>query len=173
MRKHHNGLMSINRRRFAAGAAAAGIVAGVSPFSVARAQGAPLKVGVLLPVSGVQAVLGQDCRRGAEIAGKIIEKLGLPPLEIMSGDTESNVDVARARAERLIGEGAQLLVGAFDSGATTAIAQVAEQRGVPLVINIAAAPQITEQGYKFVFRNFPTAIMILRDGFSNQKEIVE
>jgi branched-chain amino acid transport system substrate-binding protein len=38
------------------------------------------------------------------------------------------------------------------------------------VINIAAAPDITEQGYKFVFRNFPTAAMILGDAFANQKE---
>ena len=80
----------------------------------------------------------------------------------MNADTESNVDVARSRAEKLIGDGAQLLVGAFDSGQSTAIAQVAEQKGIPFVINIAAAPPITEQGYKFVFRNFPTAAMILR-----------
>jgi branched-chain amino acid transport system substrate-binding protein len=42
---------------------------------------------------------------------------------------------------------------------------------VPLVINIAASPAITEQGYKFVFRNFPTAPMILNGAFANQKEI--
>jgi branched-chain amino acid transport system substrate-binding protein len=89
----------------------------------------------------------------------------------MSGDSESNVDAARARAEKLINDGAQLLVGAFDSGQTTAVAQVAEQKGVPLVINVAAAPAITEQGYKFVFRNFPTAQMILRDAFVDQKEV--
>src|SRR5574339_205084 len=106
----------------------------------------------------------------AALAG-VLKELGLPALEVMNGDTESNVDVARSRAERLISEGAQLLVGAFDSGQTTAIAQVAEQRGIPLVINIAAAPPITEQGYKFVFRNFPTAPMILGDAFNNQKEI--
>ena len=76
-----------------------------------------------------------------------------------------------ARAEKLINDGAQLLVGAFDSGHTTAIAQVAEQKGIPLVINIAASPAITEQGYKFVFRNFPTAPMILNDAFANQKEV--
>ena len=87
----------------------------------------------------------------------ILKELGLPPLQIMNADTETNVDVARSRAEKLIGEGAQLLVGAFDSGQSTAIAQVAEQKGIPFVINIAAAPPITEQGYKFVFRNFPTA----------------
>jgi branched-chain amino acid transport system substrate-binding protein len=172
-RERHSTQASVTRRTFAAGLGAAGMVVGAGPFGTARAQSAPLKVGVLLPRSGFQAGIGQDCHRGVEIAGDILKGLGLPPLEIMSGDTESNPDVARARAERLIGEGAQLLVGAFDSGQTTAIAQVAEQRGIPLVINIAAAPPITEQGYKFVFRNFPTAPMILSDAFVNQKEVFQ
>jgi branched-chain amino acid transport system substrate-binding protein len=144
-------------------------------FAIARAQGAsaPLKVGVLLPRSGVQAGIGQDCQRGVDIAPGILKDLGLPELAIMNADTETNVEVARARAERLIGEGAQLIVGAFDSGQSTAIAQVAEQKGIPFVVNIAAAPQITEQGYRFVFRNFPTAPMILTDAFNNQKEVFQ
>jgi branched-chain amino acid transport system substrate-binding protein len=161
----------LSRRAFTAGAAAAGFVAGTAPFSIVLAQAKSLKVGVLLPRSGVQAGIGQDCHRGVEVTGGILKSLGLPNLEIMNGDTESNVDVARSRAERLISEGAQLLVGAFDSGQSTAIAQVAEQRGIPFVINIAAAPPITEQGYKFVFRNFPTAPMILGDAFANQLEV--
>jgi branched-chain amino acid transport system substrate-binding protein len=161
----------VSRRTFTAGLGAAGALAGIGPFAIARAQAALLKVGVLLPRSGIQAGIGQDCHRGVEIAGGILKELGLQTIEIMNGDTESNPDVARARAERLINEGAQLLVGAFDSGQSTAIAQVAEQKGIPFVINIAAAPPITEQGYRFVFRNFPTAPMILTDAFTNQKEI--
>jgi branched-chain amino acid transport system substrate-binding protein len=175
-RKTARARTGLSRRTFTAGLGglgAAGMLAGTSPFSIGRAQGAPLKVGVLLPRSGVQAGIGQDCQRGVEIAAGLLKDLKLPELAIMNGDTESNVEVSRARAERLISEGAQLLVGAFDSGQTTAIAQVAEQKGIPLVINIAAAPPITEQGYKFVFRNFPTAPMILGDAFSNQKEIFE
>jgi branched-chain amino acid transport system substrate-binding protein len=160
----------MNRRDFNKAAAAAGAATAFSPLNV-RAQAQRLKVGVLLPRSGVQAGIGQDCHRGVEVTAGILRELGLPGLDIMNGDTESNVDVARSRAERLISEGAQLLVGAFDSGQTTAIAQVAEQRGIPLVINIAAAPPITEQGYKFVFRNFPTAPMILGDAFANQLEV--
>jgi len=163
----------VTRRTFATGAGAAGLLAASAPFSVGRAQGAPLKVGVLLPRSGQQAGIGQDCQRGVDIAAGILKDLGLPELSIMNADTETNVEVARSRAERLIGEGAQLLIGAFDSGQSTAIAQVAEQKGIPYVINIAAAPPITEQGYKFVFRNFPTAPMILGDAFANQKEIFE
>jgi branched-chain amino acid transport system substrate-binding protein len=161
----------ITRRTFNAGLAASAPL--IAAPAIGRTQGAPLKVGVLLPRSGFQASIGQDCQRGADIAGPILKSLGLPDLQLMNADTETNVDVARARAEKLISDGAQLLVGAFDSGQTTAIAQVAEQKGIPLVINIAAAPPITEQGYKFVFRNFPTAPMILADAFANQKEVFE
>jgi branched-chain amino acid transport system substrate-binding protein len=163
----------MTRRRFAARAGAAALLAGTAPATITRAQGAALKVGVLLPRSGAQAGIGQDCQRGVEIAPAIFKELGLPELTIMNADTETNVEVARARAEKLISDGAQLLVGAFDSGQSSAIAQVAEQKGIPFVINIAAAPPITEQGYKFVFRNFPTAPMILADAFANQKEIFE
>ena len=163
----------VTRRTFTAGAAATGMLAGSAPFQILRAQGGALKVGVLLPRSGVQAGIGQDCQRGVEIAPGLLKDLGLPSLQIMNGDTESNPQIARAQAEKLIGEGAQLLIGAFDSGQTTTIAQVAEQKGIPFVINIAAAPPITEQGYKFVFRNFPTAPMILGDAFNNQKEVFQ
>jgi branched-chain amino acid transport system substrate-binding protein len=163
--------LKLTRRTFASGLAATGFVAGTAPFNIVRAQAATLKVGVLLPRSGAQAGIGQDCQRGVEITPALLKDLGLPNLTIMNADTETNVEVARARAEKLIADGAQLLVGAFDSGQSTAIAQVAEQKGIPYVINIAAAPPITEQGYKFVFRNFPTAPMILGDAFANQKEI--
>jgi branched-chain amino acid transport system substrate-binding protein len=159
----------LNRRHLLAGAAATAATLAAPP--VLRAQSAALKVGVLLPRSGFEAGIGQDCQRGVEVAPAILKSLGLPDLTIMDGDTESNVDTARARAEKLISDGAQLLIGAFDSGQTTAIAQVAEQKGIPLVINIAAAPDITEQGYKFVFRNFPTAPMILGSAFANQLEL--
>ena len=79
--------------------------------------------------------------------------------------------MARTQAEKAIDAGAQMLVGAFDSGQTIAIAQVAEQRGMPFVVNIAAAPQITEQGYKFVVRNFPTAPMLITGALALHKEI--
>src|SRR5436190_4031411 len=161
-------MKNLTRRHLLAGSAAM-----LAAPAIARAQGGALKIGVLLPRSGYQASIGQDCFRGVELAGPILKDLGLPDLQIMNADTETNVDVARSRAEKLIADGAQLLIGAFDSGQSSAIAQVAEQKSIPYVINIAAAPPITEQGYKFVFRNFPTAPMILNDAFANQKEIFD
>ena len=50
-------------------------------------------------------------------------------------------------------------------------AQVAEQRGIPLVINLGAATQITEQGYKWVFRNFPTSVDLITNGLTLAKAI--
>ena len=156
----------MNRRNFNKAAAAVGVAAAFSPFGIVRAQAQKLKVGVLLPRSGFQGLIGQSCQKGADLAPGVIKQLLGVDVELMNADTETNVDTARTRAERLIQEGANVLVGPFDSGAAAAIAQVAEQRGVPFVINIAAAPQITEQGYKYVFRNFPTAIDLTVNGLA-------
>ncbi|MBI3452853.1 MAG: ABC transporter substrate-binding protein [Rhodospirillales bacterium] len=162
----------LTRRNFGRGAAAVGgLLAAGLPLG-ARAQGLPpLKVGVLLPRSGYLAQIGQANQRGADVAIPILRELGYPAIEMVAGDTESSPDVARAAAERLIDSGVHVVVGAFDSGQTSAIAQVCEQRGVPLVINLAAAPQITEQGYKFVFRNFPRSPRIVGDAFALQKQL--
>jgi len=164
----------ISRRQFATGVAAgASLLAAPGIMRSAYAQGsAPLKVGVLLPKSGVQAGLGQACQRGADIAEAVLNDLNYGvKIELMNADTESNVDIARTQAEKLINNGANVLTGAFDSGQSAAIAQVAEQRGIPYIINIAAAPQITEQGYKYVFRNFPTAPMLITDALALQKDL--
>jgi len=163
--------IATNRRCLLAGAAAT--AATIAAPAIVRAAGGPLKVGVILPRSGFEAGIGQDCQRGVDITAPILKSLGLPELTIMNGDTESNVNTAREHAEKLVSDGAQLLIGAFDSGQTTAVAQVAEQKGIPLVINVGSDPQITEQGYKFVVRNFPTVPMLLKDEYAEQLEVFQ
>jgi branched-chain amino acid transport system substrate-binding protein len=162
--------MKLNRRQFNKILLTAGATA-LAPFNIVRAQSNKLKVGVLLPKSGLQGLIGQSCQKGADLAPLVIkERLGVD-IELLNADTETNVDTARTRAEKLIQEGAHCLVGPFDSGAAAAIAQVAEQRGVPFIINIAAAPQITEQGYKYVFRNFPIATELVKNGLALTDEL--
>ena len=154
--------MSPDRRHVLAGAAAT--AASLAAPAIVRAQWSSTKGWrAPLPRSGFEAGNGQDNQRGIDVAPEILKSLGLPDIAIMNADTESSVDVAREHAEKLIADGAHLLVGAFDSGQTTVIAQVAEQKGIPFIISaIAAAPDITEQGYKFVFEEFPP----LRQWFS-------
>src|SRR5262245_18985314 len=108
----------LTRRRLLAGAAATTSL--LAAPALVRAEAGPLKGGGLLPRSGSQAAIGQDCKRGADLSNVIFKDLGLPQLQLMNADTETNVDVARSRAEKLIADGAQLLVGAFDSGQSSA-----------------------------------------------------
>ncbi len=156
----------ITRRRFNAALAGAGLATALAPFGIVRAQARKVRIGVILPRSGYLGFLGQSCQKGADLAPAVIKDMLGVDIELMNADFESNVDTARTRAERLIQEGANVLIGAFDSGASAAIAQVAEQRGIPFVVNIAAAPQITEQGYKFTVRNFPTSVDLVRNGLA-------
>ncbi len=163
-----------DRRCLLQAAAASAALGALGLPAIGRAQSGALNVGVLLPMSGTQALIGQSCRLGAAIAPAVLADLGYrAPVKLLQADTETNVDTARARAEKLINDGAHVLVGPFDSGAAAAIAQVAEQRGVPFVINIAAAPQITEQGYQFVFRNFPTSVDLVRNGLALMRELFQ
>ncbi|MFZ9405485.1 MAG: ABC transporter substrate-binding protein [Burkholderiaceae bacterium] len=164
--------MSFDRRQFHQASLGLGTAAAAAP-AISRAQNRALKVGVLLPRSGVLAFVGQSCQMGADIAPGLIKQMLGVDVQLMNADIESNVEVARARAEKLINDGAQVLVGPFDSGAAIAIAQVAEQRKVPFVVNIAAAPQITEQGYKYTFRNFPTSIELIRNGLALYRDLFQ
>jgi len=165
---------AISRRDFNRVAASTSAIAAAGWFpAIVRAQPTKLKVGVILPRSGFEAQLGQSCQRGADISPGIMKELYGVELELMNVDFESSVDRARSLAEKLINDGANVLIGPFDSGAASAIAQVAEQRKVPFVINIAAAPPITEQGYKFTFRNFPTSVDLIRNGLALFRDLFQ
>ena len=166
---------AITRRGLSRAAiAGATLISAPLPLRHGFAQSPPanLKVALLLPTSGLQAQIGQACKRGADVANDVFGDMKMPVrLEVMNYDTESKPDAARTQAEKAIDAGAHILVGAFDSGQSIAIAQVAEQRGIPFVVNIAAAPQLTEQGYKFLVRNFPTAAMLITGALSLHKDI--
>lgn len=160
---------ALSRRKLLTGAAAAATVLGAP--AIVRAQAKTIKLASLLPRSGYLASAGQACHRGAVIAAKVLAEHGYN-VETVHIDFESNVDLARTQAERAINEGAHCIVGPFESGAALAIAQVCEQRQVPFVISIAAAPQITEQGYKYIVRNFPTGGQLLTNGLALIKTLL-
>ena len=78
----------MKRRQFTKAAAGLAAATTLAPFSIVRAQARSLKVGLLLPRSGVQAGIGQDCYRVVQVTAGLLKDLGLPGLEIMNGDTE-------------------------------------------------------------------------------------
>jgi branched-chain amino acid transport system substrate-binding protein len=164
-----NSNFGVDRRRLIVGAAATALIGAPS---IVRAQAKALKIAVLLPRSGYLAPAGQSCHRGALVAPKVLADYG-HKVELVHVDIESNPDVARTQCERVINDGVNAVVGAFDSASTLAMAQVCEQRQVPLVVNIGAAPQLTEQGLKFLVRNFPTGGMLVTNGLKLIKDEIE
>lgn len=163
-------MIDITRRRFTAAATA--LLAAPTPLRSVRAQTADLKVAVLWAMTGRHGSIGQAAQRTADVANDVLTdmKIGVR-LAIQTFDTASKLKVAREQAGKAIDSGAQVLVGAFDSSHTFAIAEVCEKRGVPLIVNVGSAPKITESGFKYVVRNFPTAQMLVRGAFDMQKEI--
>ena len=162
-----------DRRTFLKTAGAAAGATALAGFpAVLRAQTPTFKVGVVHPVTGPIAEPGQACRLGAQMAADAInaaggiKSLGGMKLELLVGDTQSKPDVGRTEAERVIGQGAQMLMGSFDSGSTAAMVPVTQQRRIPFLVDIAAADPITanvakavkegQQKVQYVYRNFPT-----------------
>ncbi|WP_215906999.1 ABC transporter substrate-binding protein [Phreatobacter aquaticus] len=159
-------------KTFSRRAVIAGAGAVLAAPAVVKAQAQVLKIANLVPRSGFFAQAGQSMHRGALASPALLAELGYK-VEIVHIDTESNADVARTQAERAINDGCHVITGAFDSGHTLAIAQVAEQRQIPFVVNVAAAPQITEQGYKYLVRNFQTGGQLVTNGLRLIKDVTD
>jgi branched-chain amino acid transport system substrate-binding protein len=161
----------LTRRTFLATTTTAAAAVAGFPLPL-RAQPKTFKIGAVHPVTGPLAEPGQACRLGAQMAvdainaaGGIKSKGGLR-LELIVGDTQTKPENGRVEAERVVSQGAQMLLGSFDSGSTAAMVSVAQQRRVPFLVDIAAADPITanvaksvkegQQKVQYVYRNFPT-----------------
>ena len=167
----------------AAGAAALGFPA------VLRAQAPTLKVGAVHPITGPLAEPGQACRLGAQMAADAInaaggiKSLNGMKLELLLGDTQTKPDIGRTEAERVINQGAQVLMGSFDSGSTASMVPVVQQRRIPFLVDIAAADPITanvakavkdgQQKTQYVYRNFPTGSSFGRKAVQYFNEIFQ
>ncbi|MES2977938.1 MAG: ABC transporter substrate-binding protein [Pseudomonadota bacterium] len=147
------------RRQFVSQTAAA---ASAMAFPlVGGAQPAPVKIGVLHPVTGAIAYSGQQCRMGALMAIEDInaaggiKSLGGAKIEAMLGDAQSQPQVGVAEIEKMNEAGVSSVVGAFASAICLATTQAAAKYNLPHVVDVGVADQIVERGLKNTFRFGP------------------
>jgi branched-chain amino acid transport system substrate-binding protein len=133
-----------SRRRIsliAVGALALGLGAGA-----AHAQGGPIRIGVLAPVTGPLATPGKDMVDGLRLYWEQANyTAGGRKIELLVADTTCNPDQALTQARRLIHqEKVQFLVGPLCGHEGPAVAQVSKETGVPLVMDAAGADVVTK-----------------------------
>ena len=122
--------------------------------SLCRGQG--IAVGVLLPLNGKMAFIGDVEKKAIEMAVQELEASGAEhqtAFGLYFGDTMADPGVAREAAMDLIEDhSVSVLIGGCSSSASLAIAEVAEEQRVPFLITTASAEKLTEMDLKFTFR---------------------
>src|SRR5262249_1754004 len=131
-------------------------------LDVARAQ-APVKIGVIEPLSGPVAASGNYIRMGAEIARDWLNAKGGVigrKVELVIEDNKSDPKEAASAGEKLIvRDKGPAIMGAWGSSMTLAAMPKLEEYGVPMVVETSSAASITKRGNPWIFRISPPSEM--------------
>lgn len=118
--------------------------------SIAQDDMTVVKIGGIHPLTGGLANDGIGMDNAIQMAVDEINESGMLEgytLEYISADSTGAADVGQTEAERLIAEeGVSVLLGTFQSAVTANVAAVSAREGVPLLVTVAAATDITERG---------------------------
>jgi len=140
----------MDRRNFlkTTGLTLAATTAGVFPMPfVARAQSAPIRIGLMAPLSGVVAAGGREIVEGFnmfwegvgnEVAGRKVE--------VIVEDDAGNPDTALQKARRLVEETkVDFLFGNLLANTGLAVANYVKGNGTPYFIPVIAADDLTQR----------------------------
>ncbi|MBV9989941.1 MAG: penicillin-binding protein activator [Alphaproteobacteria bacterium] len=93
----------------------------------------PLRVGVILPLSNPSAptrTLANAMLKAAQLA---LYDSGNKDMVLMTADESGKPSDAASAAERLLNQGAEILIGPLFAGSVSAVAPLARDRGVPVL----------------------------------------
>ena len=105
----------------------------------------PLKVGLVLPYTGVFTIVGQDTTKGVELyMGKIGFTAAGREIQVLKEDEEAKPDVGLTKTRKLIErDRVEVLVGPVHSGVALAIRDYVHAQGVPLIVPVPGIPILT------------------------------
>ena len=162
---------AVSRRGFVAGTTA---LAGSLGFpAILGAQPAPVKVGMIHPVTGFVAYNGQQSRLGGTLAVEDLNKaggiksMGGAKIEALLGDSQSKVEVGVAEVEKMNEQGVAAYIGCFQSPVGIAASQAASKYDTPFLIDVGASDLIVNRGLKNVFRLKPGFGVCVDDGIAS------
>jgi len=132
----------------------AGCALSLSSFAMqALAEPAPITVGVVYPI---KTMLGQQGRRGAELATEMLNASGGvlngAPMKLTVYDDNYTPADGVAAARKLASEDrVSAIVGAINTSVSLGITQVAQQNGLLFLAAVTKAPQVTDYDRAFRF----------------------
>ncbi len=135
-----------------------------------------IKIGAVFPRSGVVGYLGEESWRGAELAAKVINaKGGISGKEVkLSVADAPDATAGVSETERLISrEKMGVITGTHMTVLSYPVSEVTERNGVVLWEEGAMADNLTQRGYKYLFRvcsrssdSALQAVQLTRDGLA-------
>ncbi len=117
-----------------------------------------VKLGHVGPLTGGIAHLGKDNENGARLAVDEANAKGLKlegknvRLELLVEDDQADPKVGTTVAQKLVDAKVAGVVGHLNSGVTIPASAIYNQANTPMISGSATNPQLTEQGFKNVFR---------------------
>lgn len=138
---------------------AIGTVSTAALISSAAFAADGIRVGVVLPLTGISATIGNQTKDGAQAAADHINATGGiaaldgARIELIFADSQSKPDIGASEVERLIQrDGVSAMLGAYNSGVTFPASEVAERYRTPWIVTGAVKDEITERNFRYVFR---------------------
>lgn len=116
-----------------------------------------VKIGVVAPMTGPLAAMGQDMAKGSQIAIDEMNKDGFmidgkhAHFELIKEDDKASAEEGKAAAKRLLDAGVVAVLGHFNSGVSIAAAPLYAAAGVPQ-LSVSTNPKYTRMGLKTTFR---------------------
>ncbi len=143
----------LDRRTVLKGTAAAGLVQVTAPFIIQARGEAPLRIGMIDPLTGVYAAPAQNEVTGAKLAvDQMNAKGGIlgRPVELLVEDSANDVGTGVQKARKLIErDQVTFLIGDVNSGIAQAIAQVTNEKKVLHIVSGGHTDTITGKDCKW------------------------
>lgn len=138
----------MDRRQFLKTTASAMVLSGLGALPQrVFAQGAPIKVGLMAPLTGVVASGGREMVEGTQFYfDSIGNEIAGRKVELIVEDDASNPDTALQKARRLVEQAnVDFLIGNLLANTGLAVANYVKGNGTPYFIPIIAADDLTQR----------------------------
>ncbi len=119
---------------------------------MAHAATKKVKLGFINTITGAEAPIGENLTNGVTLALEDLKKKGID-VDLVKEDDTGKPEKSLSAFEKLATrDNVAGVVGPYTSSCANAVASRADQYRVPLLIPAAAKEEITQKGYKYVFR---------------------